>query len=374
MKRVIEDAKDKRDVKRLISILWNAPNDNLRKKAVHALGEIGGAEAIVSLTKALRDNCVGVRINAVKALSKIDDPRAVKPLLKALGDGNELVPMHEIEMSNAYRAYMRTQHPQIQVNIVTEAGFKMSMWQELCATIMNTGETDAKNIELSLSGTVKVGPVKPVSILRKGEKKEITIGILPTAYGNLPLNVSLTYIADKYDVPIEINDVTYISVAKEDEAVSTQPQTVFNIGSIGEVLGAGAIKTGDVGMIKGGIGSTSKPFSKCPYCGETLNLPKTPKYCPYKGVPPHITVNLVTGYNLLSLLVSDTSVTNASSRATKIGVNGTEIVTWDSVEQRSVSYIPGWQVNDFDIRAGEGYFVNVNNPTTVVFTGVPWCH
>jgi hypothetical protein len=91
-----------------------------------------------------------------------------------------------------------------------------------------------------------------------------------------------------------------------------------------------------------------------------------------KGVPPYITVDLVTGYNLLSLPVNDSSVTNASTLATKIGVNCTEIVKWDSIKQRYVSYIPGWIVNDFDIRAGEGYFVNVNNPTTVVFTGVPW--
>lgn len=47
--------------------------------------------------------------------------------------------------------------------------------------------------------------------------------------------------------------------------------------------------TGDSGMIKitdrgsEGRDSTEKPFTKCPYCGEKLNLPKTPKFCPHCG-------------------------------------------------------------------------------------------
>ena len=37
-------------------------------------------------------------------------------------------------------------------------------------------------------------------------------------------------------------------------------------------------------MQRSNIGNSSnKPFSKCPYCGEGLNLPKTPKFCPHCG-------------------------------------------------------------------------------------------
>lgn len=32
--------------------------------------------------------------------------------------------------------------------------------------------------------------------------------------------------------------------------------------------------------IGAGAGS-EEPFTICPYCGKTLNLPNTPKYCPY---------------------------------------------------------------------------------------------
>ena len=37
------------------------------------------------------------------------------------------------------------------------------------------------------------------------------------------------------------------------------------------------------GVLRGGVGLAEKPFSECPYCGEALNLAKTPKFCPYCG-------------------------------------------------------------------------------------------
>jgi len=49
----------------------------------------------------------------------------------------------------------------------------------------------------------------------------------------------------------------------------------------GDIVGGS--KTGDVGMMRGGIGSAENAFSNCPYCGEALHLPKTPKFCPYCG-------------------------------------------------------------------------------------------
>ncbi|HJH26498.1 MAG TPA: hypothetical protein C5S37_06905, partial [Methanophagales archaeon] len=83
-------------------------------------------------------------------------------------------------------------------------------------------------------------------------------------------------------------------------------------------------------------------------------------------------VTLVSGYTIISLPINDTSVTNASTLAAKIGANCLEIVKWDSAAQAYVSYIPGVPLNDFDIVCGEGYFVNSNNPTTVEFTGIGW--
>ncbi len=173
-------------------------------------------------------------------------------------------------------------NPRLCASILSDAGFKVAVWEKLQVTVMNIGKDVAKDIKVILSGPVEVGGVKPIPKLESGEREKIVIGIKPIEYGNLPLEVGISY-KDENNLPFEINDVAYINVAKEDETVSAQPQSIFNIGNIGEILGAGAIKTGDVGMVKGGIGSTEGRFSKCPYCGETLNLPRTPNYCPYCG-------------------------------------------------------------------------------------------
>ena len=84
------------------------------------------------------------------------------------------------------------------------------------------------------------------------------------------------------------------------------------------------------------------------------------------------TLSLAAGYNLIGIPLNDTSVTKASELAVKIGDNCTEVVKWDSSAQLYESYIPGVPLNDFDIRGGEGYFVNVNNPTSVVISGEAW--
>jgi len=173
-------------------------------------------------------------------------------------------------------------NPRLCASILSDAGFKVAVWEKLQVTVMNIGEDVAKDIKVILSGPVEVGGVKPIPKLESGKRVKIIIGIKPIEYGDLPLEVGISY-KDENNLPFEINDVAYINVAKEDETVSAQPQSIFNIGNIGEILGAGAIKTGDVGMVKSGIGSAEGEFSKCPYCGEVLNLPRTPKYCPYCG-------------------------------------------------------------------------------------------
>jgi rRNA maturation endonuclease Nob1 len=53
------------------------------------------------------------------------------------------------------------------------------------------------------------------------------------------------------------------------------------IGSIGEVLSEGAIKTGDIGILKGSIGATNKPSKKCPNCGKDVSGDE--KFCPECG-------------------------------------------------------------------------------------------
>ena len=61
--------------------------------------------------------------------------------------------------------------------------------------------------------------------------------------------------------------------------VSGQKQVAW-----GDIVGGTKI-TGDVVATRSTIGGggDEKAFSMCPHCGEALNLPETPKFCPYCG-------------------------------------------------------------------------------------------
>ena len=314
----INELKRRKDVEGLVKALDNNES-GIRYEAVSALCEVGDERAIEPLTKALRYNDEGMRSKAAVVLGNIGDERAIEPLIKALSDGHwivrlnaclalakignvKVIPLFErveandpdkkvredvkialnaLKSSDAYKRYLQSK-PEFYFNITADTGFRVGTWEKLHVTIMNIGKRDAKDIEIDLSGPIEIRSVKTIPSLKLGEKKRTVIGIKPIEYGNIPLDVSISYM-DENDFSFEINDVAYVNVAEESEEAPTQPQSIFNIGSIGEVLGTGAVKTGDVGMVKGGIGSAENPFSKCPYCGEVLNLPKTPKYCPYCG-------------------------------------------------------------------------------------------
>jgi len=90
-----------------------------------------------------------------------------------------------------------------------------------------------------------------------------------------------------------------------------------------------------------------------------------------KAQPPvnktNFTLEFITGYNMISLPVNDSAVTDASSFAAKIGDNCTGIIKWNSAIQEYVTYIPGVPLNNFDVSRGEGYLANVNHPTDVTF-------
>jgi len=148
--------------------------------------------------------------------------------------------------------------PELHINVTADAGFKVGVWEKLHATIMNAGEGIARNVKLTLSGPIEIGGVKTIPKLESGAKKETIIWIKPTEHGNLPLEVSIAY-TDENGATFEINDFAYINVAKEDETVSVQPRTIFNYIAGGDIISGS--KTGDVGMIKGGVSSIKKaPF------------------------------------------------------------------------------------------------------------------
>ena len=72
-------------VEPLINVLENQ-NDEKRKLATSALGNIGDKRAVLPISKLLKDKQVDVRLNATKALAKLKDKRAIEPLITTLKD------------------------------------------------------------------------------------------------------------------------------------------------------------------------------------------------------------------------------------------------------------------------------------------------
>jgi hypothetical protein len=84
------------------------------------------------------------------------------------------------------------------------------------------------------------------------------------------------------------------------------------------------------------------------------------------------TIEFAMDYNIISIPVNDTSVTDAASLATKIGDNCTQISKWDAVNQEYVTYLPAIGIDNFDVVGGEGYEVVMTGPETVPFEGKGW--
>ncbi|MFQ6118604.1 MAG: zinc-ribbon domain-containing protein [Methanosarcinales archaeon] len=121
--------------------------------------------------------------------------------------------------------------PNILVNITSNSGFVVGIWEKLNIKIINIGDGPAKNLYIDLSGPLEVGGCKPIKLLDGdgGEEKTI-IGIKPKEPGNVPLDIKITYI-DEENKNYEISEVAYLSVAKESETISLQQPPVINIGS-----------------------------------------------------------------------------------------------------------------------------------------------
>lgn len=88
--------RQRRDVDGLIAVLID-PDDEKRRFAASALGEIKDPRAVDSLIRALQDPVHIVRETAANALGNIGDVRAADPLLQVLGTDLDLIAIAAIQ-------------------------------------------------------------------------------------------------------------------------------------------------------------------------------------------------------------------------------------------------------------------------------------
>jgi len=291
----------KRTVEPLAKGLYDK-DPNVRKEAAFVLYNIAGIykreakKAVGPLIKALQDEDTKVREWATRTLEKIGDGIEEVPLIEALEDEDQGPEVREI----AAWALGEFRHGMAVGPLIKALRDENSKVRRNAAKAL--GEIgDGSEIDLlieALGAEYESPEVREAAAWALGEIGELrAIPALEEATADLDedlreyarealqkIEASPLYHQNELEEDIEREDIEdKIRELKEEvNKVSSHPPTI-SIGSIGEVLGAGAIKMGDVGMVKGGIGSTEKPFSKYPYCGEVLNLRKTPKFCPYCG-------------------------------------------------------------------------------------------
>jgi HEAT repeat protein len=82
----VEELREKKDVKGLITVLQSTKDLIVRRNAEKALGDIGDKSAVAPLVLALKDEDSNVRFEAADALGKIKSAKAAEALVLALKD------------------------------------------------------------------------------------------------------------------------------------------------------------------------------------------------------------------------------------------------------------------------------------------------
>jgi len=87
----------------------------------------------------------------------------------------------------------------------------------------------------------------------------------------------------------------------------------------------------------------------------------------------NFTLEFATGYNLISMPLKDTTVTNASALMDEIGADAKEVFKWDKAAQGWVAYnslMPPQAA--FELEGGEGYYVRMSDAASVELSGFGW--
>ncbi|MEK7280912.1 MAG: HEAT repeat domain-containing protein [Chloroflexota bacterium] len=257
--------KDTSTVPHLILAL-DDPERHVRYWAADALGTLGDRVAVPRLIKALGDSDGGVRSAADSALTKFGYGGAVPHLIKAFDDYRKDVRAAAAEV---LRKLGIKEPARLKLDFNKDSWPRAGEFAPHAIAFSNDGEGPAFDLRLSLAGPA-VGRKTSLHFreLLPGGKVSSTISVCPEAPGStVPLHWELTY--DDINGPNQkLAGASYIEVASR----ASQPSV-----NIGTFVG-GSVD----GVVVGKVNSQQdKPFTICPYCGESLNLPKTPRFCPY---------------------------------------------------------------------------------------------
>lgn len=251
---------DTRAVEPIIKLLNNR-NDAVRINAINALGKLGDVRAVEPLINALSDKDKDMRLCTATSLGEIGDTRAVEPLINALTDKNEKVrfcaafalgELKDVRALKPLEGALNDEHEVVRGN----AQIALQRLKSLDTNGEDLGEDreqtevekNKKHVELEIKGFIE---------------KEID-AILNYGYTEQQI--------------MEMRD----SGKRMDTSELTPQPTSIHIEKVESLESISGSKISDSVVNRSTIsGEKKKKINICPYCGEKLDFPDTPKFCPY---------------------------------------------------------------------------------------------
>jgi hypothetical protein len=228
-----------------------------------SLGEEGNESEIID---ALENPESQIRTRAVEILGDCGIKQSVGLLVKKL----------EIESDSGVReaikvALKKLRIYSLKITFGTLPAIRVWEWGNIPITLLNQGDIIVKDIRLFVSGHIE-NVEKEVDFIKPGENKSLNISIKPLESGQVPIVMECKYQDEEGNEKSEtVQSLLQVKSANQNK-LSNSPEIIGNSGI--KVTNSAAAKT-DAGQ------QENPPFKTCPYCGATLKLPKTPKFCPY---------------------------------------------------------------------------------------------
>jgi len=264
----------------------DSENPEDRLLATIDLYEMGGPRALEGLCRAVRDEDWGVRVQAFEGLQRIGDKQILGTLNEVLDevlDAEDYMFLFEVfwvlekiggpESVEVMSKALEDEHTEVQGETIKSLA---KMGKDGVKHLVNVIQSDNFHWDVrnyAAEFLEKADDSNRDTMLKEFEK----------AYRMQKLDQAKSYEnAFNFQKASELYD----ELGMEDKAKKMRKQ-LHQSTIIQQQLIAKKIDMSTTTEIKDSvvqrsqIGTESKAFSICPYCGEELNLPKTPNFCPY---------------------------------------------------------------------------------------------
>ncbi len=103
-----------------------------------------------------------------------------------------LIKQAEVSVGMQISNFIKNRYPNLLMHLPA-AGLQSNVWNRYVFEVENRGKLPARNVEFGFEGDVETKGAQPISELGVGERKLIEVGLKPTASGEIPVAVDVSY-------------------------------------------------------------------------------------------------------------------------------------------------------------------------------------